>query len=475
MDFGRVDVRPWNLGVSLLVAAACGPTVVQDGPQADSQGDTEGETESNTGIDDDSSTTDDPGRCVVDSDCALDEVCTDGVCEYQEPECFYECCYDPCCYDGGYGCNDYECYDDDSCGADEACIDYECVPDPGVPHECSGWPVLLGSPTPLIDNTGPVALAFVDAHAPSGREIAAAGVAGVQLASANGTVVAVTEEPTTDLTVADLDADGKEDLLLLEPTGLRTMIADGPGSFVSFATVALEQPGDAVLLADFDRNGVKDAWVRTGASLSRFVGAGDGNFGPAELVTDSAGAVLASPAGSGFDNLLVQADTSLSLALANDAGTFEPTPLASFATAPSSLASADFELDGLFDAVALVPPVGDGVGSVTIFDNLAAAAPPATWQLPSGDWVALAAGDVDGDGRPDLVVAGSTGGLLVRFGADAKIGDDGAVDPLGCYLVKQDPAVVQRVIAGDYDGDGTGDIVTSDGVGVLLWPSLIPI
>lgn len=476
MDIGRVDVRPWNLGMSLVLVAACGPTVVL----GDTQGDTEGDTDdASTGLpDDDPSTTGEPVECVTDDDCEFYEVCDLGVCEFQEPECFDEYCCDfgDCCYNGGYGCEPYECYDDDSCADGDVCIDYQCEPDPGVPHACSGWPILIGAPVRLIEDTGPVALAFVDAHAPSGREVAVATANGVLLASANGTVVEVTIDPATDLTVADLDGNGSEDLLLLEPTGLRTMLADGPGSFATLATVALEQPGDAVVLADFDRNGVKDAWVRSGASLSRFAGVGDGNFGAAELVTDAAGAVVASPAGSGFDHLLVQADTTLSIALANDGGVFEPGPLATFAAAPSSIATADFELDGSFDAVALVPSFGLEVpATLAIFDDVAAAAAPASWVLPGGDWVVAATGDVDGDGRSDVAVAGQSGGLLVRFGAEAKTDVTGVVDPLGCYISGGSDVGVGRMIVGDYDGDGTGDIVTADGLDVWLWPSGIPL
>jgi hypothetical protein len=454
--------------MSLVLVAACGPTV----PPADTPDDTTGDhgvAEETVGIDDPSSTGEMP-ECVTDQDCAQDEVCDLGKCLY-DPQCDGGCCYNG----GADDCIDYECFRDEDCGPDEACIDYSCEPDPGV-HECSGWPLLLGSPTLLLENTGPVALAFVDAHAPSGRDVAVAGDGGVRLASADGTVVDVTVEPATDLTAADLDGDAQDDLLLLEPTGLRTMLADGPGSFASFATVALEQPGEAVVLADFDRNGVKDAWVRTGASLSRFAGAGDGNFGPGELVTDAAGAVVAAPAGSGFDHLLVQNDAALSLALANDAGLFEPTPLAMFDGVPSSLAVGDFELDGFFDAAVIVPSTRIlEAGVVTVFDDLAGGGPPATWTLPTGDWNLVATGRFDHDERDELVVAGPGSGMMIRFGGTAAPDASGAVDPLDCYLSIPSAVAVQRMIVGDVDGQGGGDLITSDGTDVWLWPTFDPI
>lgn len=138
---------------------------------------------------------------------------------------------------------------------------------------------------------------------------------------------------------------------------------------------------------------------------------------------------------------------------------------------PSDITTADFDGDGKPDAAVSNSNSGND-GSVSLFRNTSTGsnlnfAPAIT--LPTGaGTVGLAAGDLDGDGRPDLVACSGNSGYLsfflntsttpgtISFGAKQDITQFGHAD---------------NVAIGDVDGDGKADLVTanfSDG-SVSLW------
>jgi hypothetical protein len=121
--------------------------------------------------------------------------------------------------------------------------------------------------------------------------------------------------------------------------------------------------------------------------------------------------------------------------------------------APSAFVLADFDADLDLDLAAAQPGVAqielslnDGAGTFT----LAGAFPVGE---PTGD-LALAGGDLDGDGDTDLVAGRSDGGLVLLFGQDA-------VFMAGATLPSS-PEPVKLAVA-DVDGDGAVDIVAVSG------------
>ena len=121
---------------------------------------------------------------------------------------------------------------------------------------------------------------------------------------------------------------------------------------------------------------------------------------------------------------------------------------------PASIAAADLDGDGSADLVA-----ANGIGSISVFHNNGDGtfAAQRDYRLTGGDAVSLAVGDLNGDGRPDVV----TGGVSVLL-------NDGD----GTFTERDYNARGSKSIAlGDLNLDGKLDVATAngaEGVSVLL-------
>jgi hypothetical protein len=196
---------------------------------------------------------------------------------------------------------------------------------------------------------------------------------------------AVGAEPQ-GLAVGDFDRNGKPDLVVVESRGARVLAGDGNGGFTSQAPIPAGSQPQSVAVGDFDSDGVQDIAVGTGS--------------------DRAVEILYGIADGGF---------------------LEPPLSVSIGQTVTSMVTGDFNLDGRLD-LALLSYEG---GTVTVllrdsneprrFERLDSFA---VGELPT----ALATGDFDWDGNPDLAVTargtGLVGTLDVFFGTVAS----GSVD-----------------------------------------------
>ncbi len=295
--------------------------------------------------------------------------------------------------------------------------------------------------------------------------------------------------------VADFNGDGKPDLVVADGhAGKVSVLLNNttPGATAaSFAPkVDFNAGGNpfSVAVADFNGDGKPDIALAdgpspvavllntttTGAATPTF--AAPASFGPggaffltvADLNGDGKPDIVAAPRGYAASALMNTTVTG--------ATTPTFTAAASFATNYTyTEAVADFNGDGLPDLVTTSSGVGPSAGKISVLLNttvLGAAtilpAFPASGVASVVASTSVAVGDLNGDGRPDLVVAGgkqvavllnttTPGAATATFGAP--------LDVATTYSVNS-------VAIGDLNGDGKADVVFTEFgtpvVGVLL-------
>lgn len=223
------------------------------------------------------------------------------------------------------------------------------------------------------------------------------------------------------LEVADLDLDGRLDLIVATAGGLRLLHNVSTGSSYAFevpvGTPAVVGTGDpfGATAADFDRDGDLDiaSCDFLGGSLHILPGTPvPFTFGPEVVIDLGAGSgpldvVAADFTGDGLQDLAVsRANQSDIVVLRNEGGgTFAQFLSVPVGASPNYLITADFNVDGRADLV-----VSNGAsGTVTVLfgspNGFAGQSFPAG-AVPT----ALLAQDLSGDGLPDILVASLTSG-----------------------------------------------------------------
>jgi len=296
-----------------------------------------------------------------------------------------------------------------------------------------------------------------------------------------------------DVVLGDIDADGKLDIVAGSPgngdgspNGIHFWKGDGAGGFTERTSGSgLPTTGywRGVDVGDVDGDGHLDIAGTNGYGTSEgihvYLGDGEGKFEdqstglPGNQDRDSNVVLM------DFDN-----DDDLDVAAAGGAGVdvylVNKGPLGNLVWTQASVGlpdsrmsgvtGADWNKDGSTDLVISAYNAGGGVG-VYAYENTRNAA---VWSSSSsglpddGDYIENAVGDLDGDGNPDIVTAGSYGG---EYGVHVYYGDgDGSWSEASPGF--SDNVQYVGVDLGDFNGDGTLDIVAgkrSRGGGIEVW------
>jgi hypothetical protein len=289
------------------------------------------------------------------------------------------------------------------------------------------------------------------------------------------------DEQPVAVGIGDFNADGKPDLVVanLSSNDVSFLTGHGDDTFQAPRVyVNVSSPGP-VVTGDFTGNGKQDIIVGntsslTGIVLTEYLGNGDGTFQApitinASVATPALGQAVALAAvdvnGDGkLDLVMLDTNHNVDVFLGNGGGTFQTPAVYAGGANSIALAVGDFTGDGHPDIAVLNSP-SSGNGSVNILLNngdgtFSVFASSANAGITPS---AIAAADLNGDGKADLVVSNKNGfssivSVLLSNG-------DGSFKVPVTYGVQADPTAVAL---GDLNGDGKPDIAVADFLGTGL-------
>ncbi|WP_139923195.1 FG-GAP-like repeat-containing protein [Hymenobacter sp. DG01] len=286
------------------------------------------------------------------------------------------------------------------------------------------------------------------------------------------------------LAVGDVNADGRPDLLSLNTTSAGSSVSvrlnDGAGGFTARPLVAVAPDGYTLVLGDIDNNGTPDILTTSSSTNSVSVRLGDGSGGFTAPATPEVkvgptprNIALADLNRDGRLDFVTannqQNTTTVSVRLGNGAGGFSPAavPEVTVGLQPYALALQDINKDGQPDLLAgnmgiyysstvissysLTVRLGNGAGGFV---------------MPAGEPVALAdaaiktaVGDLNNDGRLDILSINSRGVASVRLGdGKGRFAPPPAPTPADISSIGTYPGCLAL---GDLNNDGNLDFVTN--------------
>jgi hypothetical protein len=254
----------------------------------------------------------------------------------------------------------------------------------------------------------------------------------------------------------DLDGDGKPDLVFIDSSNVLTALSGlGGGAFGNPHSVALSHGLYGPQLADFDGDGRVDLTSPGGAGIDTLLGNGDGTF--LTLETLDAGSF---PSGLlAFDQQLLAVNNrsnDVTVRTSNGDGTFGAPTYYPVGSSPSCGVAGDFTGDGVTDVVVL----NNGSSDLSVLrGNPGGTFSPLPFTTPLAFAAyGVAASDFNGDGLLDLAVAdfGTADGGSSGFGVLMGNGDGTFAAPVN-YLARS-ALGPQALAIGDFNHDGHPDV-----------------
>jgi hypothetical protein len=302
-----------------------------------------------------------------------------------------------------------------------------------VANQSGGVSVLLGNgdgtfqtPVPYSTGGSPTSVAIGDFNRDGVADLAVGVSTGVSvlLGNADWTFQSAINYPAgsggvSSLAVADFNGDGIADIVAGSLGTSAILPGNGDGSFRS--PIAVTVPGAISVAPIYDNRGSVDLVVLLGAGggADFLPGNGDFTFQAATtmptLGNSPTAIAVADVFGSGSQGLVVgtQAAVQNLLVLPTSSGGGAPL-LQDFATIPvqtSAVAVSDFNGDGKPDLAAMGSNGTSGALEILLGNSSFTFQPPVNFPVGAAQ-TAMAIGDFDGDGRPDLALLNYTGGTV---------------------------------------------------------------
>ncbi len=351
--------------------------------------------------------------------------------------------------------------------------------------------------TPLNNSAhvGAFGLAAADFNHDGILDVFAGG--GVFLGNGDGTFVLHATYPApsagASAAAADLNGDAKPDLVLVQQNSLTVLLGNGDGTFQTPVPYGIALYAADVVITDLNGDGRLDLAVAESgcqayscsatatATVSVLLGLGDGTFVGGVTYPFQSG-FPASQVLSGDFNGDGKADlaaetafppdeepTPIGVFFGNGDGTLQPDIPSSLPQPAGALAAGDLNGDGKSDLASVYFNCTNGNNTcipgqavVLLSNGDGTFQPPATYTVGLQPET-LTIGDLNGDAKPDLAVtnsASNTVSVLLNNG-------DGTFLPHVDYATGVGPGTI---LSGDFNGDGKPDLVIQTETGFSLLP-----
>jgi uncharacterized repeat protein (TIGR01451 family) len=250
----------------------------------------------------------------------------------------------------------------------------------------------------------------------------------------------------------------------------------------------------AVAVGDFNHDGKEDVVIANfGTTISVLLGNGDGTF-QAPVNYPIGTVTLADIAAADFngdgklDLAVTDRSGTLNILLGNGDGTFQPAVSSNLGTSSAGIVVADFNEDQHVDIALLFGDPTSFAGKVLILlgNGDGTFKSMATFDA-GGSLNSAVVGDFNGDGKPDLAVANTTGVSASRGTGDLVVflGNGDGTFVKGTSWIGSGSAI-HRLLVADFNGDGKQDlalmteesggvrIILGNGDGTFQSPALLP-
>jgi hypothetical protein len=280
------------------------------------------------------------------------------------------------------------------------------------------------------------------------------------------------------IAVGDLNGDGRDDIVATTRSNVCVFISQSDGTFPNWTNFSLSisngESFGSMALGDFNGDHKLDIvlGVEGGNRVLVLLNNGDGTFGPpSSFSTGSTGSLIPLQTTVGDVNNdgkldIVCASGGASVLLGNGNGTFAAGTLYKPQGIPISVALEDFNNDGKLDFVAVNwPEMSIGYMTGRGDGTFGSASTNRTGVYPR----LIAAGDFNGDGNMDAVVAhNNNSNYLLNKGVYLGRGD-------GTFLSEitfEGPYSPTGIVATDLNGDGAPDVVVAGQGGIFVFYNL---